>query len=93
MWPHAKIMRNFLTVAAVVAGLGAVAPAAQAQEYLVNGRAASKAEAQLLASYRMPAGEWVVDGFGITAGRNLPAAQPAKADNKCWYVLDVLLCD
>lgn len=93
MWPHARTIRGFLAIAGVVMGLGAVVPAAQAQEYQVNGRAASKAEAQLLASYRMPAGEWVVDGFGITAGRSGPAVQPAKADNKCWYVLDVLLCD
>jgi hypothetical protein len=62
--------------------------------YVVNGHAASPAEMQLLASYGVQPGQWVIDGYGIS-----PAVQKASAPaasgsaQNCRYVLDVMLCD
>jgi hypothetical protein len=67
-------MKKMLAIAAVVAGLGTVSPLAHAQGYIVNGHAASLAEAQLLASYGVSPGRWVVNGWGISADEDGPAA-------------------
>ena len=59
-------MKRFLIL--VVAGMVAMdvfAPVVRAQDYVVNGHAATKAEAQLLTSYSAPAGHWQMDGYGI----------------------------
>jgi hypothetical protein len=91
-----RTMKKFLAIAAVTVGLSAAATTvANAQGYLVNGHAASKAEAQLLTSYGVQKGNWVVDGYGIASadsGQIRPAAA-ASSGQKCWYVLDVQLCD
>ena len=86
-------MKKFLAIAAVTVGLSAAATTvANAQGYLVNGHPASKAEAQFLASYSAPAGQWQSDGYGISrVADEQPVAKTAGA--KCWYVLDVQLCD
>jgi hypothetical protein len=60
-------MKKILAIATVVAGLGTVSPPAHAQGYIVNGHAASPAEAQFLASYGLSPGRWVVNGWGISA--------------------------
>ena len=90
-------MKKFLAIAAVSVGLSAAATTvANAQDYLVNGHAASKAEAQLLTSYGVQKGNWVVDGFGIASadsGQIRPATAATSGGQKCWYVLDVQLCD
>lgn len=82
---------------AVTVGLGmAASTTAQAQGYLVNGHAASKAEVQVLGSYGARPGRWVLDGYGMSsAGNGLTGDQQASRNSgqKCWYVLDVLLCD
>ena len=70
-------MKKMLTIAAVAAGLGITSPLAHAQNYVVNGHAASPAEAQLLASYGAQPGQWVIDGWGIS-----PAASDQPADGK-----------
>ena len=50
-------MKKLLAIAAVTVGLSAAATTvANAQDYLVNGHAASKAEAQLLVSYGVQKG-------------------------------------
>ena len=49
-------MGKYLVLAAATVALNAFAPLAHAQDYVVNGHAASKAEAQFLASYSAPAG-------------------------------------
>jgi hypothetical protein len=88
-------MRKALIIAALVSGLGAAGSAAHAQGYLVNGHAASPAEVQQLASYGAQPGSWVVDGYGISAaehGQSKPVT-PAASGQKCWYVLDVQLCE
>ena len=86
-------MKNILIMSAVITlGLSFAVPA-DAQNYVVNGHAASKAEAQLLTSYRAQPGHWSVDGFGIAkvADEHPVAAELSRP--KCYYVLDVLLCD
>jgi hypothetical protein len=87
---------KFLALAIAIAALNVFAPAVgHAQNYLVNGHAASKAEAQLLVSYGVQKGNWVVDGFGIASAES-GQSRPATATNgeqKCWYVLDVQLCE
>ena len=57
--------------------------------------AASKAEAQFLASYSAPAGHWQVDGYGFSRVADEHPVQPVAQTTgpKCWYVLDVKLCD
>ena len=51
-------MGKFLVLAAATVALNAFAPLVHAQDYVVNGHAASKVEAQFLASYSAPAGHW-----------------------------------
>ena len=58
---------KFLALAIATAALNVFAPAVgHAQDYIVNGHNASKAEAQFLASYSAPAGQWQADGYGIS---------------------------
>jgi hypothetical protein len=59
-------MGKLLVLCAATVALNAFAPLADAQDYVVNGHAASKAEAQLLTSYSAPAGHWQVDGYGFS---------------------------
>ena len=89
-------MKKVLAIAAVTVGLGFASLPANAQGYVVNGRNASKAEVQLLVSHGAQPGKWLVDGYGISAADSgHQMAQPAVASSgrKCWYVLDVLLCE
>ena len=51
---------------AMIAGGLLMAPAAQAQRYLVNGRPATGEEDQLLASRGFAAGAWRMNGWGIS---------------------------
>ena len=66
-----------------------------AQGFHVNGHAASKAKAQLLVSYGIQKGSWVVDGFGIASADSgqIRPVTAATGGQKCWYVLDVQLCE
>jgi hypothetical protein len=84
---------TFLALAIATAALNVFAPAVgHAQDYIVNGHKASKAEAQVLASYSAPVGHWQFDGYGISrVAEEQPVAKATGA--KCWYVLDVQLCD
>ncbi len=88
---------KFLALAiATAAALNVFAPAVgYAQDYVVNGHSASKAEAQFLASASAPAGQWQFDGYGISrVADEHPAPPVAKTTGaKCWYVLDVQLCE
>jgi hypothetical protein len=89
-------MKKALTIAAVTVGLGVASLPANAQGYVVNGRNASKAEVQLLVSHGAQPGKWLVDGYGISAADSGPKMRQPTAGNsgrKCWYVLDVLLCE
>ena len=88
-----RVMKLSLVVAGIALGLGLFDVSAQAKGYVVNGHAASPAEVQLLASHGVPPGEWLVDGYGISPAAG-PVVQSASDSNgtKCWYVLDVRLC-
>jgi hypothetical protein len=88
-------MKKVLAIAAVTVGLGIASIPANAQSYVVNGHNASKAEVQLLVSHGARPGKWLVDGYGISADDSAPEKQPTAGNSgrKCWYVLDVLLCD
>ena len=88
-------MKKVLAIAAVTIGLGFASIPANAQGYVVNGRNASKAEVQLLVSHGAQPGKWLVDGYGISADDSGPRKQPTAGNSgrKCWYVLDVQLCE
>ena len=55
----------------------------------------TEAEAEFLASYSAPAGHWQVDGYGFSRVADEHPVQPVAQTSgpKCWYVLDVKLCD
>jgi hypothetical protein len=62
--------------------------------YVVNGHAASPAETQVLVSYGVQPGQWVVNGYGISPARDehvIPMTTGSHQNSR--YVLDVLLCD
>jgi hypothetical protein len=62
--------------------------------YLANGHAAFATEAQLLVSHGAQSSTRAVNGYGTgpadSAGAQAVTESTAK---KCWYVLDVQLCD
>jgi hypothetical protein len=89
-------MKSLIAVIAAAIGISMASPPAHAQGYVVNGRSASQAEVQLLVSHGAQPGKWLVDGYGISAADTAPKKQQPAAANggrKCWYVLDVLLCE
>jgi len=87
-------MTKILITAAIALGLGLVSAPSFAKGYVVNGHAASTAEVQLLVSNGVQPGAWVVNGYGI-APASVSTIQTASDNtgSKCWYVLDVKLCD
>jgi hypothetical protein len=91
-------MTKTLITTALALGLGLLStPSFAAGSYGVNGRAASPAEAQHLFASGVQPGAWVVNGYGIApAVERASLAAPASTESsgkKCYYVLDVLLCD
>jgi hypothetical protein len=90
-------MTKTLITTALALGLGLLSTPSFAGSYVVNGRAASPAEAQHLVANGVQPGAWVVNGYGIApaaerATLTAPAANEPSG-KKCYYVLDVLLCD
>jgi hypothetical protein len=85
-------MTKTLITTILALGLGLLSTPSFAGSYIVNGRTASPAEAQHLVASGVQPGAWVVNGYGIA-----PAAERASftepRGKKCYYVLDVLLCD
>jgi hypothetical protein len=88
-------MTKTLITAAIAVALGFFSAPTFAKSYVVNGHAASAAEVEQLVAHGFQPGAWVVDGFAITAADTGSSIQPAVERNarKCWYVLDVQLCD
>ena len=91
-------MTKTLITTALALGLGLLStPSFAAGSYVVNGRAASPAEAQHLVANGVQQGDWVVNGYGIApAAERATFTAPAATEptgQKCYYVLDVLLCD
>ena len=92
-------MTKTLITTALALGLGflSTSPSFATGSYFVNGRAASPAEAQHLVASGVQPGAWVVNGYGIApaaerAALTAPSSTEASG-KKCYYVLDVLLCD
>jgi len=91
----AMMIRTSFAVAAVAGGLILASPVS-AQDYLVDGRVASFAEARYLTSQGMPPGNWRINGWGIGPAASGTIRQTASANagnGECWYVLDVPLGD
>jgi hypothetical protein len=94
-----QAMKTTLTALVLILGFGLFsAPSFAATGYVVNGRAASPAEAQALAANGVQKGNWVVNGYGIAPADHASfdsrtPAETASSGKKCYYVLDVLLCD
>jgi hypothetical protein len=87
-------MKIILMIAAVVGGLVIASPS-NAQRYVVNGHAATPAEAAYLSLHGFADGAWVVDGWGIgPANLQTVQANPAAALRECHYILGMPLnCD
>jgi hypothetical protein len=82
----------------LVLGFGLFSAPSFAGGYVVNGHAASPAEAQALAANGVRQGNWVVNGYGIAPANHASfetraTAETVPSGKKCYYVLDVLLCD
>jgi hypothetical protein len=93
-----QAMKKTLTAIALVLGFGLFSAPGFAAGYVVNGHAASPAEAQALAANGVRQGNWVVNGYGIAPADHASfetrvPAETANPGKKCYYVLDVLLCD
>ena len=88
-------MTKTLITTALALGLGLLSTPSFAGSYVVNGRAASPAEAQHLVASGVQPGAWVVNGYGIApaAERSAFTAATEPSGQKCYYVLDVRLCD
>jgi len=85
-------MKQILITIALALGLGLLSTPSFAG-YFVNGHAASPAEAQLLFANAV---QRVVNGYGIAPAEHASftsASGTEATDKKCYYVLDVLLCD
>ena len=68
-------MKQTLITTVLALGLGFLSAPSFASSYIVNGRAASPAEAQHLVASGVQPGAWVVNGYGIApaaAERALP---------------------
>jgi hypothetical protein len=88
-------MKTLITTTALALGLGFLSTPGLASGYVVNGHAASLAEAQQLVANGVQPGAWVVNGYGIAPAEHasFPAPATEAGGKKCYYVLDVLLCD
>ena len=86
-----------ITTTILALGLGFLSTPSFASGYIVNGHTASPAEAQHLVASGVQQGAWVVNGYGIApaerASFTAPASSTESSGKKCYYVLDVLLCD
>jgi hypothetical protein len=89
-------MKTLITTTVLALGLSFLSTPSFASNYIVNGRAASPAEAQVLAASGVQQGAWVVNGYGIAPAERTSFTTPAATESNgktCYYVLDVLLCD
>jgi hypothetical protein len=88
-------MTKTLITTALALGLGLLGTPSFAGSYIVNGRTASPAEAQHLVASGVQPGAWVVNGYGIAPAEraSFTALATEPSGKKCYYVLDVLLCD
>jgi hypothetical protein len=92
-----QAMNKTLITIALALGFGLSSAPSFASGYVVNGQTATPAEARALAASGVHPGTWVVNGYGIASAdhASFETRAPAQTDGskKCYYVLDVLLCD
>ena len=88
-------MKNLFAIAMITGALGLSSLPAEAQTYIVNGRDASQAQAQYLASHGFQPGHWSMDGFGITLVSATPDTKAVvrTGGRSCRSVFYVRLCD
>jgi hypothetical protein len=90
-------MKQTLITTALALGLCFLSTPSFAGSYIVNGHAASRAEAQHLVASGVQQGAWVVNGYRIApTAEHASFTAPTSTEpsgKKCYYVLDVLLCD
>jgi hypothetical protein len=90
-------MTKTLITTALALGFGLLSTPSFAGSFIVNGHAASPVEAQQLVASGVQQGAWVVNGYGIApAAERASLTAPASTEpsgKRCYYVLDVLLCD
>jgi hypothetical protein len=87
-------MKQILINTVLALGLGLLSTPSFAGGYVVNGHAASPAEAQHLIASGVQQGAWVVNGYGIAPAEHASFTSATESSGKkCYYVLDVLLCD
>jgi hypothetical protein len=90
----ATMIRVSFAIAAVAAGVALTSVSARAQDYFVDGRAASVAEARYLTSQGIAPGNWRINGWGTGPADSSYIKKTVTADastGECWYVLDVPL--
>ena len=90
------MMKTLITTIVLALGLSFFSAPSFANGYVVNGHAASPAEAQHLIASGVQQGAWVVNGYGIAPAERASLTAPASNEasgKKCYYVLDVLFCD
>ena len=86
-------MKQTLITTVLALGLGFLCSPSFAGSYTVNGRAASPTEAQHLVASGVQPGAWVVNGYGIAPAASVTQTATDNTGGKCWYVLDVKVCD
>jgi len=89
-------MKTLIITAVLALGLGFFSIPSFATGYVVNGQPASQAEAQLLVTNGIQPGTWVINGYGIAPAQHASFTSPPTTEatgQRCYYVLDVLLCD
>ena len=90
------MMKTLITATVLALGLGFLGTPSFASGYIVNGHAASPAEARQLVASGVQQGAWVVNGYGIAPAERASFTAPPSTEpsgKKCYYVLDVRLCD
>lgn len=89
-------MKTIVIATVLALGLGFFSTPSFATGYVVNGHPASPAEAQVLVTNGAQPGTWVINGYGIAPAQHASFTSPTATEatgKRCYYVLDVLLCD
>jgi hypothetical protein len=81
-------MTKTLITTALALGLGLLStPSFAAGSYIVNGHAASPAEAQHLVASGVQQGAWVVNGYGIAPAERTSFTAPASSEPGTFFVV------
>jgi hypothetical protein len=88
-----QAMKQILITIAMALGLGFLSTPSFATGYIVNGHAASPAEAQHLVANVVQQGAWVVNGYGLAPAErasftSAPTTQPSGKNLTCCSATD-----